>query len=280
MSATIDDVSRAADTISRQFSRDGVAVQIVNFDNDSLEVELDYRDVECMDCVMPADYLCSMMASSVHRQLGRELSVTLRDPRQHEAVTVLPRASRPRAASHEEGLVVLDPTCQRRDSDPDPGPPAGPLKGKTVGFRVDELWEAFDWVVDEWSSALRNAGAEVKYWRRLQGIPGESGAQAQQDYLSFVNSIDVLISGLGNCGSCTAWTVKDALVGLNIGLPTMAVATAQFEDVARLSAEHGARPGLRLHVLPYPLQTQPEERVRAIAREGLPTALATLGAQV
>lgn len=44
-------------------------------------------------------------------------------------------------------------------------------------------------------------------------------------------------------------------------------------------AANAGRPGLRVHVLPYPLETRPESEVRAIAVEHWPKVLATLGAR-
>jgi hypothetical protein len=42
-------------------------------------------------------------------------------------------------------------------------------------------------------------------------------------------------------------------------------------------AANAGRPGLRVHTLPYPLDTRPEEEVRAIAREHYRPLLRTLG---
>jgi hypothetical protein len=86
------------------------------------------------------------------------------------------------------------------------------------------------------------------------------------------------VVGLGNCGSCTSWTVKDALVSHEAGKHTLAVVTEQFETLARTLARQYGRPGLRLLVLPYPLDTRPEDEVRDIARRRFGEALATLGA--
>ncbi len=44
-------------------------------------------------------------------------------------------------------------------------------------------------------------------------------------------------------------------------------------------AANAGRAGLRVLVLPYPLETLPEGDVRAIAREYFPRLLATLGAE-
>ena len=44
-------------------------------------------------------------------------------------------------------------------------------------------------------------------------------------------------------------------------------------------AANAGRAGLRVLVLPYPLETLPERDVRAIAREHFPKLLTTLGAE-
>jgi hypothetical protein len=72
--------------------------------------------------------------------------------------------------------------------------------------------------------------------------------------------------------------VHDTAVVAERGKTAVAVATAEFEALAHTMAANAGRPGLRVHVLPYPLETLPEEVVRKIAREHWPLVLATLGA--
>jgi len=56
--------------------------------------------------------------------------------------------------------------------------------------------------------------------------------------------------------------------------------TEEFEVLAHTMAANAGRAGLRVHVLPYPLETRSEADVRAIAIEHWPKVLATLGATV
>jgi hypothetical protein len=62
------------------------------------------------------------------------------------------------------------------------------------------------------------------------------------------------------------------------GKTAVAVVTAEFEVLAHTMAANAGRPGLRVHVLPYPLESLPEAEVRAIANEHWPLVLETLGA--
>jgi hypothetical protein len=64
------------------------------------------------------------------------------------------------------------------------------------------------------------------------------------------------------------------------GKAAVAVVTAEFEQLAHSMAANAGRPSLRVHVLPYPLETEPDEAVRAVARAHWPHVLATLGATV
>jgi hypothetical protein len=62
------------------------------------------------------------------------------------------------------------------------------------------------------------------------------------------------------------------------GKTAVAVVTEEFEALAHTMATNAGRPGLRVHVLPYPLDSLPEEKVRDIAIEHWPLVLRTLGA--
>lgn len=54
--------------------------------------------------------------------------------------------------------------------------------------------------------------------------------------------------------------------------------TAEFEALAHTMAANAGRAGLRVLVLPYPLESRPEDEVREIARQHWPTLLKRLGA--
>lgn len=63
------------------------------------------------------------------------------------------------------------------------------------------------------------------------------------------------------------------------GKTAVVVVTAEFEHLAHTMAANAGRAGLRVHVLPYPLESRPEAEVREIARAHWPLLLETLGAE-
>jgi hypothetical protein len=173
-------------------------------------------------------------------------------------------------------VKILDPSAELDDDSPDPGPDLDSLEGVRVGIRVDILWPSWDWVVDEWTESLEAEGASVETWRS-RGRVNDEGDEVLKELEAFLGRVDACIVGLANCGSCTSWTIHDALAADARGLPTTAVVTDQFVDLAKALTRRAGRSGLRLHVLPYPLHTRPEEDVRDIAREQFRSVLRTLG---
>jgi len=126
--------------------------------------------------------------------------------------------------------TVLDPTAARADDNASPGPDAGLLIGKRIGFRLDRMWRAWDWISDLWADKFRAAGAEVRFWRSA-GRSGEEGERCEKEYQAFLESIDVAVVGLlvarrlfhdnGRLSGRRKRTfngIDDALVRLGVGL--------------------------------------------------------------
>ncbi len=176
-------------------------------------------------------------------------------------------------------INVLDPTARRADDIASPGPDFGTLAGKRVGFRLDQIWRSWDWVSEVWAEKLREAGAEISFWRSA-GRSGDEGDRMDREFQDFIKTIDVAVVGLANCGSCTGWTIRDAIAAANAGLPTVAIATKNFEVFAHELAARGGRSGLRVHVLPYPLNELVRDEVAAIAEEYYDGALKVAGASL
>ncbi|MEO6092214.1 MAG: hypothetical protein ABIT04_00320 [Novosphingobium sp.] len=161
---------------------------------------------------------------------------------------------------------------------PSRGPDAGPLSGKRIGIRVDQIWRCWDWISENWEAKFRALGAEVSYWRSTNRS-GEEGEEQDRSLRAWLATIDVAVVGLANCGSCTGWTVRDAIAAANLGLPTVAVATRNFETFAHEIAARGGRSGLRVHVLPYPLNELSRADVDPVADEYFAGLLPVMGAE-
>jgi len=61
---------------------------------------------------------------------------------------------------------------------------------------------------------------------------------------------------------------------------TTAIATANFEEFSKTIAKRGGRSGLRVHVLPYPLNERFREEVDPVGREHFQKLIVTMGAEI
>jgi hypothetical protein len=94
-------------------------------------------------------------------------------------------------------IKVLDPTAPPPDVDDDPGPDAGPLRGRLVGIRFDSAWKSFEWVIDEWVPRLEASGARVRLWEAGNRI-GDEGERTFKELDDFATDVDIALVGLGN----------------------------------------------------------------------------------
>ncbi|MHB8393230.1 MAG: UGSC family (seleno)protein [Candidatus Dormibacteria bacterium] len=91
------------------------------------------------------------------------------------------------------------------------------------------------------------------------------------DQLDSVGACDVALLALGDCGSCTSWTIQDACMIEQRGTPAIALCTRPFEPFAREQASVVGNPSLHILVLDHPIAEQARrvvlDRVAAIAEQ-------------
>jgi hypothetical protein len=150
------------------------------------------------------------------------------------------------------------------------------IAGKTVGLRTDLAWRSWQLIAKRWAEYLHAAGATT--------LPIETGAQVGKeghDDRETVNAwsekVDCGIVGLGTCGSCTSFSVYDAVALEDHQKPSVVVVCSEFETHARNMARFIGHPNLKVLVLPYPLEARPEGELLQIAEEYYPQAVELLG---
>jgi hypothetical protein len=82
---------------------------------------------------------------------------------------------------------------------------------------------------------------------------------------------DVIVTGVGDCGSCSAGTVGDGVVFERRGTPAAVICSDAFRSTADAIAEVSGAPGYRYVTTPHPVAgltpAQVRERAEAVAAE-------------
>jgi hypothetical protein len=155
----------------------------------------------------------------------------------------------------------------------------GPLAGLRVGIRTEGQWRSWLIIAREWSRFLQRDVAHPEVLKTGERV-GNEGIKTRRSVQQWVETIDCGIVGLGTCGSCTSWSVRDAIEVENREKPALVVVTTEFEIHARNMAAHLGHADLKMLVLPYPLETLPDEELIALAEAHYVPALDLLGAQL
>ncbi len=90
---------------------------------------------------------------------------------------------------------------------------------------------------------------------------------------------DVVITGVGDCGSCSASAVADGIAFEEAGLPTAVICSDAFVVTADAMASLRGIPGYRYIVTEHPVAVLTADRVRQRAKQLLPEVVALLTAQ-
>ena len=93
----------------------------------------------------------------------------------------------------------------------------------------------------------------------------------------FAGVVDGAFIGLGTCGSCTSFTITDAVEVEDQAKASVAVVTTEFEAHGHNVATFLGHRDLKVLVMPYPLEALPEDELHDIAERYWPQALDLLG---
>lgn len=100
--------------------------------------------------------------------------------------------------------------------------------------------------------------SEIIY-KPIAGAPGTRYGLINKVSKNF----DMVLLAYGDCGSCAAYTIEDAIDFERHGLPTVAYSSSKFIDLARYDAFHKGVPGLPIVEFEHPIAQLSEEDTKA-----------------
>src|ERR1700682_1730300 len=83
-----------------------------------------------------------------------------------------------------------------------------PIAGVQVGIRTDGAWRSWRLIADVWEQYLRRDRATTTLVE-TGGMVGQTGANDRKHIEELANRVECAIVGLGTCGSCTTFTIKE-----------------------------------------------------------------------
>lgn len=151
-----------------------------------------------------------------------------------------------------------------------------PLAGTTIGLRTDNAWRSWRVIAKVWQNKLEAAGAKT-----IQidsgGMIGQNRVNSKKTIEEFAGLVDGAFVGLGTCGSCTSFTITDAVEVEDQAKASVAIVTSEFETHGHNVATFLGHRDLKVLVMPYPLEALPDDELHDIAEQYWPQALELLG---
>jgi hypothetical protein len=158
-------------------------------------------------------------------------------------------------------LTVLSPAPERARETRLGAPRVSSFEGLTVGL-LDNNKPGAGAILARIAERLRERGAtEVVSWRKaLPSGPSPYVTDAAR-------AADVVISGVGDCGSCSSWSLRDAFEVELMGTPTVTLVSKPFDALVHLEADSLGVPELPIFTVAHPVATRTDDELRAEADE-------------
>ncbi|MCP2635627.1 hypothetical protein K0817_003490 [Microbacterium sp. HD4P20] len=177
-------------------------------------------------------------------------------------------------ATHE---LLLDPTgTDEAGQESTLSPRPVTLTGLRIGL-LDNTKPNATLLLEEIGAELQRrhgAGETRLYTKDYFGTP------ATDELLQRIaDECDVVITAVGDCGSCSAATVADGILLERAGVPTVSITSDSFLMSGRAMAAVQGFPGFDFHAVAHPMASLTAEQVRERALAALPDVLRILGVE-
>src|SRR4249920_2973859 len=164
---------------------------------------------------------------------------------------------------------ILDPTGATATATKDKAPRAvrrQDLRGATVGLLVNTKQNAALFLDEIGRLLVQRHGAQATMARTKVNF----AAPAPDDLVKeMTTNCDVIITGVGDCGSCSASAVADGIAFEAAGLPAAAICSDAFQVTADAMAELRGAPGYRYATTPHPVAVLTPDQVKGRAAQVL-----------
>lgn len=164
-------------------------------------------------------------------------------------------------------MQVLDPTREAVGSEPIYAQRPASLKGKRVAL-IDNTKYNSDNILERVGKILMrdHGAASYKVFRkRYSSIPAND-----EIIRGIVADCDVMVAGVGDCGSCSSGTVLDGILLEMQNIPSASIVTHLFVNTGRAMAKQWRNPDYRFLVMDHPIANLPDDLLQQRAEQIAP----------
>jgi hypothetical protein len=158
--------------------------------------------------------------------------------------------------------AILDPTgttASAKKANAPRAPRRKDLKGATVGLLVNTKQNAAPFLDEVGRLLTERHGARKVITRTKVNFAQPESEDAVKDMAA---ACDVIVTGIGDCGSCSASAVADGIAFEAAGLPAAVICSDAFKVTADAMAELCGAPGYRYATTPHPVAVLTADKVK------------------
>ncbi len=171
--------------------------------------------------------------------------------------------------------AILDPTggAGRQRSEASLASPRARLRGATIGLLENTKQNASPFLAELGRLLVERYGVArvVPRTKRAFALPVPDELLDE-----LVGACDAVITGIGDCGSCSGSAVADGIAFERRGVPAAAVCSDAFAVTADAMAALKGATGYRYATTPHPVAVLAPDEVRKRAEEVLPQVISIL----
>lgn len=171
---------------------------------------------------------------------------------------------------------ILDPTGTTNNTSTKKAPRAprqASLTGATIGLLINTKQNAAPMLNELGALLTKQYGARAVITRTKVNFAQPESEDTIKD---MATACDVIVTGIGDCGSCSASAVADGIAFEAAGLPAAVICSDAFKVTADAMAELRGAPGYRYATTPHPVAVLTPDQVRERAAQVLDAVAALL----
>ncbi|MGE0066587.1 MAG: hypothetical protein AB7T48_04460 [Solirubrobacterales bacterium] len=167
------------------------------------------------------------------------------------------------AAATTDRLQIRSPEGMPAPPEPvAPAPGLDRLEGKHIAF-LSNTKPNIDLLLKTYAELLQERyGIRATHERKINAAVG-AGPLVKE----LAGDADAVVTGIADCGGCTAQTARDSVAFEAEKVPTVFVTTTAFEPLALNQVEYSEAQRVRMLVIPHPFESLSADQVKERAGE-------------